>query len=114
MNSSVPRPCLAAGLGAVEGLAQVLHAGEDRRKLLELELRLVGEQPRDRRLAGAGRAPQDEARQPAARQHTRQRAFGADELVLADDLRERLRAQPVGERARRAFLQAGGFEQRRH
>ena len=105
---------LAAGLGAVEGLAQVLHAREDRGKLLELELRLVGEQPRDRRLAGAGRAPQDEARQPAACQHARQRALGADELILAHDFGERLRAQPVGERTRRAFFQAGGFEQRRH
>ena len=37
-----------------------------------------------------------------------------DELILTHDLGKRLWAQPVGERARGAFLQAGGFEQRRH
>ena len=105
---------LAARLGAVEGFAQILHAGEDGRKLLELELRLVGEQPRHRRLAGTRRPPEDEARQPAALEHARQGAAGTDELILSDDLGKLRRPQPVGERAGRALLKSCGFEQRRH
>ena len=113
MNSSVPLALLAACLGAVEGFAQILHAGEDGRKLLELELRFVGKQARHRRLAGARRPPENEARQPAALEHARQRAVGADELLLSDDLRKLRRPQPVGERARRPLLKSSGFEQRR-
>ena len=57
---------LAPALGAVEGLAQVLHAREDGRELLEGELGLVRQQPRHRGLAGARRAPQDHALQAPA------------------------------------------------
>ena len=39
---------------------------------------------------------------------------GADQVVLPDHLGERRRAQPVGQRARRALLQSGGFEEVRH
>ena len=57
---------LAPALGAVEGLAQVLHAREDGRELLEGEVGLVRQQARHRGLAGARRPPQDHALQPAA------------------------------------------------
>ena len=70
------------------------------------------EQPRHRGLAGAGRAPEDHrARGPASNM----RASGAP--GRADDPapppRQRLRAQPVGERARRDPVEPGGFKQRR-
>ena len=105
---------LAQALGAVEGLAQVLHAREDRRQLLEGELDLVSQQARHGGLAGARRPPQDHALQSAALEHARQRALGADQVILADDLGQPFRPQPVGEGPRRPLLQAGGLEQIGH
>ena len=102
---------LALALGAVEGLAQVLHAREDGGELLEHEIGLVRQQARHGGLAGTGRAPQDHALQPAAPEHARQRALGADEMILADDLGKLARPQPVGQRPRRFLLHARGLEQ---
>ena len=92
---------LAARAGRVEHLLQVGDAGEDRRDLLEFELGLVGEQARHRGLAGAGRPPEDQRAERARLQHAGQRAVGAEQMILADDLRELGRPQLVGQRPRR-------------
>ncbi len=82
----------------LEHLLQVGDARKDRRYLLEGELRLAGKQPRDRRLAGAGRSPEDHRAERARADQPRQRAILAGQVLLADNLGEVLRAQPVGER----------------
>ncbi len=69
------------------------------------------QQPRHRGLAGAGRAPEHQRAERARLQHARQRAVGAEQMILADHLGELLRPQPVGERARRIPLQPCGREQ---
>src|ERR1700749_1622004 len=57
------------------------------------------EQSRERRLASARRAPQDERREkPAALDHAAQHSPFADEMLLPDELFERARAPPLGER----------------
>ena len=58
----------------------------------------VREQAGERRLAGARRAPQQQAREVAARDRPAERAALADEVGLADELVERPRAHARGER----------------
>ena len=84
----------------VERALQVGDAGEHRRELHEMQAGAGGEQAGDGGLAAARRAPQDQRGQRAARQHARQRAVGAEQVVLPDHLVERARPQPVGQRAR--------------
>ena len=105
---------LAAPAGLLEGLLEVGDAREDRRDLFEMQVGLAGQQPRHRRLAGAGRAPEDHGAERAGIQHARERAGLADEMVLSDDLGETGRAQPVGERPRRRLLQPRRLEQIAH
>jgi hypothetical protein len=105
---------LAPPLGAVERLAQVLHAREDGRELLEGQVRGVRQQPRHRGLARARRPPQDHALHAPALEHARERAVGADQVVLAHDLGERRRPQPVGEGARRLRLHPRRLKQIGH
>src|SRR5690242_9045959 len=69
------------------------------------------EQPRHRRLAGPGRAPEDERAERARRQHAREHAVRSEQMVLAYDLGELRGAQLVGERARRILLEARSLEQ---
>ena len=90
----------AAVLGRLEDLPELRHAGEDRADLDEMRLCLARQQPGDGGLAHAGRTPEDERAERSRRQHGAERAIGAEQLVLADDLRERLRPQPVSERTR--------------
>src|SRR5262249_45440901 len=61
--------------------------------------------------AGAGRAPEDERADRARRDHARERAIRPQQMILADDLGEALRAQLVGERARGALLGACRLQQ---
>ena len=81
-----------------EHLLQVGDAREDRRDGDEAHADRVGEQPRDRRLAGAGRPPQDHRGELARRHHPPDRAVRPGQMLLADHLVELLRPQPVGER----------------
>src|SRR3984885_9694823 len=76
-----------------------------------MQLGRVRQQPRHGGLAGAGRPPEDQRTQGARRQHPCQRAVGSQDVILTDDIRQRARTQPVGERMRRIVLQSGGGEQ---
>jgi hypothetical protein len=94
---------LAALPCGAEDFPQVGDPGERRGERLEREVRLLGEEARDRGLAAPGRAPQDRGDGFAARDHPPERRIGGEEVVLADDLGECARAQPVGEGPRRVL-----------
>ena len=96
-----PRMLLRLG----EHLLEIGHTREHRRDRHETQPDRIGEQPRDRRLAGAGRAPQDDRRQFAGRDHSPDRALGSGDVILPDNLGQRSRAQPIGKRriGRRRF-----------
>ena len=96
---------LAAGACGVERLLQVGNAGEHRRDLLEMQIGRIRQQPRHRGLAGAGRAPEHQRTERARLQHPRQRAVGTEDVILADDLRQRARAQPVRQRTRSVVIE---------
>jgi hypothetical protein len=113
-NSSVPCPFGAADLRRLEDLAQVRHAGEDRADLDEMQVGLIGQQPRDGGLAHPGRPPEDQRRQRPRRQHRAQRAFGRQHMGLPDHLGQRLRPQPVGQRAGAIVGRLGGVEEIGH
>src|SRR3954453_6255911 len=95
---------LAAGPCGVEHLFQVGNAEKYRRDLLEVQFGGVRQQPRHRGLAGAGRSPEHQRAQRPRLQHPRQCAVGAEDVILADDIGQRLRAQPVRQRTRRVLL----------
>ena len=99
-NSSVALPGSPPPRRLVERALEVGDAGEHRGELHEMQPRAGGEQSGDGGLAAARRAPEDQRCKRAPLQHARQRAVGAEQMVLAHDLVECARAQPVGERAR--------------
>ena len=76
---------------------QIGHPGESRRDLLDVESDARGEQPGDRRLAAAGRAPQDDRGQPTGLHHPPQRGVGGKQVALPDHLLQGARTQPVGQ-----------------
>jgi hypothetical protein len=84
--------------GALDDGAHVLDAGGHRAQRLESGSDLLGHQPRDGRLAGAGRPPQHEGGH-APRPHGRpQRGVRPDDGILAQDLPEALGPQPLRKR----------------
>ena len=85
-NSSVPCPGLASRARASNTFFEVGDAGEDRGNLLEMQVGRLRQQPRHRGLAGAGRAPEDQRAERARLQHARERAVGAEQMVLPDHL----------------------------
>mmetsp|Transcript_121880 Transcript_121880/g.339758 ORF Transcript_121880/g.339758 Transcript_121880/m.339758 type:complete len:468 (+) Transcript_121880:133-1536(+) len=92
-------PALRRGdLGALDRLADLLHAAEHRRDRDELRIEGAGHQPRQRRLADARRAPQDHAVQPAGVKGHAQRHAGPEQVALADDLVQGLGPQALGQR----------------
>ena len=95
-NSSVPLPGLAPGARRLEHLLQIGDAGEHRGDLLEMQLGRIGEQPRHRGLAGAGRPPEDQRAERARLQHAGERAVGPEQVILPDD------SESLGGRSRSA------------
>ena len=95
----------------IERLAQIRDAGKHCRKLLKLVARGLRQQSRNGGLARARRSPQDHRRQPPRRRHPPDRTLRPQQMILAHDLAQRLRPQPVGQRPRRLRRQAGGFEE---
>ena len=98
----------AATLGFRLGhhLADLLDARHHRRERHEAGARHVGQEARQRGLAGAGRPPEDHRVELALLEGTAQRLAGLGELRLADDLVEARRAHAVGQRGGR--LRGGG------
>ncbi len=109
-----PLAMLAAAAGGFEGLAQLRHAGEHRRNLLEMEPDSIRQEPRNSCLAGAGRAPEDERHEPLLVHKPAQHAVRSQEMILADDLFEGLGAQPVGQWPRRGLVQSRSLKECRH
>src|SRR5450631_1422470 len=71
----------------------------------------IGQEPRHRRFAGAGRPPEYQRAERARRQHTGERAVGAEQIVLPHHLIESGRTQAVGQRTGRVLVEASGGEQ---
>ena len=102
-----PRP-----LGLGHHLADFLDARQHRAEGDEVRLGRVGDQPGERRLAGARRAPEDDRLQQVALDGLAQRLARRQQVLLADELVEGPRAHPLGERHAAAFgLAAGLVEQ---
>ena len=97
-----------ARLGLLVDPAQV---GDPRHHRRERDQRLTEpprQQARERGLAAAGRAPEDDRAELAAGEHAAERRLRAEQMVLADQLVQALGAQPVGERlAGRAGVGSG-------
>src|SRR6185312_11593780 len=94
----------APGARRVEHLLEVGDAGKHGRNLLEMQFGGVRQQPRHGGLAGAGRSPEHQRAQRARLQHARQRAIGTEDVILSDDIGERARTEPVGQRTGRVLL----------
>ena len=84
--------------GFFQHLADILHAAGDRAELAKAAVGFLGQQPGERRLAGAGRAVKNHRPQPLRPQHPPQQLPLAQEVLLADKLGERPRPHPRGKR----------------
>ena len=85
-------------LGGGHHLLDFLDAGHDGAERHEARLRRLRNQARERGLAGARRSPQDDRLQPIALDGLAQRPARREHILLADELVERRRAHPLGER----------------
>ena len=100
--------------GRLEHFPQILHAGEDRGKLLEMHPGAARHQPGNRRLAGSGRTPENHRPGSLALCNPVQRTTLAQKMILPDNLAKRGRTQPVGERTGCVIGWRGhAFEKRR-
>ena len=93
-------PALHA-LRLVHGGAQFLHPVEHRAQRDEVRVRPVRDDARERRLARAGRSPEDKRAQGVFLHGAPQHAARADEVILAQDLIERPGAHAFGQGRRR-------------
>ncbi len=73
-------------LGDFHGLANFLDPGQHRRNSLEMRVRNLGQQPGQRSLADAGRAPEDHRVQRALLQRLAQRLAVSQHVLLTDIL----------------------------
>ena len=87
--------------------ANLLDAGEHRAERDEVGARDVRDQARERRLAGAGRAPEDDRLQAILLDRAAQRTPRADERLLPDELVQGPRPHPLRERSRGARRRDG-------
>ena len=113
-NRSVPCPCAAARARGVEDLLQFGDAGMDGRDLDEGVVARGPDQPRDRRLAAARRPPEDHRAERRRREQAGQRPVRSGQVLLAGNLGERRRPQPLGERRRRRLGFRAGVVDKAH
>ena len=92
-KTTVARPVVARRLRPLDRFADVLDAAEHRRHGDELGVERVGHEARQRRLAGAGRAPQDHRVQPPRLEGDAQGLARAEQVRAGRYLVERLRPQ---------------------
>ena len=78
--------------------------GEHRRQRDELALELRRHHPRQRRLADARRPPEDHRMRLPRLERQAQRLARPEQVLLADHLVRRLRAQLLGERGMLALI----------
>ncbi len=97
--ASDPAPGL---LGLGHDRADFLDAREDRAERNEPRPRDLCDEARERGLAGSGRAPENDRLQAVVIDGLAQGTTGAEQHLLADELVERPRAHPLGERRGRA------------
>ena len=87
----------AKALGLRHHVADFLDPRQDRAERHEARSRGVRDDPRQRRLAGAGRTPEDDGLQEVAFDRFAQRLAGRQQLLLADEFVERPRPHPLGQ-----------------
>ena len=98
-NSTVRSPCWSRRVAAsATASRRSLTPGQHRGERHEARVRLGRQQPRQRRLAGAGRPPQDQRRQLARLERAPQQLARPEEVRLADELVQRPRPHPLGQR----------------
>lgn len=102
--------------GRLDDLPNVLHAGEHRGQRLEPRIAGRGHDAGQRRLARAGRAPEDHRVRRAGLDQARQRTPVTQEVALPDHLGQGLGPHAVGERSPRVLLGVEGqrFLRRAH
>ena len=88
---------LAPHLRRLQQLLQLFHAGEDGADRFEVVARAEADDVGEGRLARARRAPQDQRAEVVRLDGPAQRLAGAEHLVLAEDLLERARPDPIGQ-----------------
>ncbi len=90
---------LAPGLlGLGHHRLDFLDAGQDRAERDEMRARHLGDEPGERRLAGAGRAPEDDRLQQVALDRHAQRAARRRGALLPDEFVERAGTHALGQR----------------
>ena len=108
MKTTVRRPSRRRRSSArAQDLAHLLDAREHRAHRLEVRARQAADHERQRRLARAGRPPEDQRAQLVLLDRAAQRPAGPEDLLLAEDLVERARAHALGERCVGPRLVAG-------
>ena len=89
----------------------VVDARRHGRELLERRSGPRGDDPRDRRLPGARRAEEDHRRRAVLLDRAAQRRSGPEHVLLTDEVVERRRPQPHGERGVLGLPLARGFRE---
>ena len=84
--------------GLVENFAEFFDAAGDGADLPEVAAAGGGQQMGERRFAGAGRAVEDDRAEPVGGQQAAEQFAFAEKMLLADELVERLRPHPRGQR----------------
>ena len=94
-------------LGGLHGIANILDAAQNGGNCNEWQIESVRHQPGERRLADAGRPPQNHGVRPMILKRNTQRRAGADQMLLPHYFVERLRAHALGERLQHGLAHVG-------
>ena len=105
-DSGLPQP--VQPLRLLDDFFELLDAGRDGREADAVGAAGARQDPRQRGLAAARRAPEDEGVEAAAGDHLAQQFSRAEQMPLADELLQARRAHPLGQGDRRATLSLRG------
>ena len=100
------RPDAAIALGVGHHGFDLLYSAEHRAKRDEIAVRQARNDARQRGLADAGRSPEDDGAELVALDLDAQRLARAEDVLLADELIERRRTHPFGQRPGGVFFDA--------